>query len=76
MEKKINEMILSRAKEINIKYQLNENVPFWEDFCNCVVSRCFRSKMENQKITNSIFNQWISDFKQKSNRIGLELENR
>lgn len=76
LEEKLSKMIESRAKEVNKKYKLNEKVPFWSDFSTCVISRCFRSKMENQKITNSIFNQWIADFKQKSSQIGLELEKR
>jgi hypothetical protein len=36
-----------------------------------VVSRCFQQKVCGSKITSSIFNQWIFEFKQKSSQIGL-----
>lgn len=70
-EDKIRQLIDLRAHEVNEKYQLNENVPFWNDFYSAVASKCFRSKMEGHKITNTLFNQWISEFKLKSNHIGL-----
>lgn len=38
---KIGEMISRRAKEVNLKYQLNENVPCWNDFQICVIAKCF-----------------------------------
>lgn len=42
-----------------------EGIPNWMHFIECVVQRCFEHKKKDAKITNFIFNDWISECKIK-----------
>lgn len=62
---------MERNYEIYQKYDLCEGVPNWEDFLDIVVRRCIECRLEGGKMTNSLLNQWILEFKQRSCQVGV-----
>lgn len=66
--------ILSREKELREKYKLPLFVPEWSYFNSIVINNCYSFKRNRQKLTFSLFNQWIQDFKDKSTSLKGFLE--
>lgn len=65
-------MILEKGRELNLKYDLADNVPNWPDFIKIVIHRCFEYKRRHMKVTNSLLGQWVSEYKSKTSNFGLE----
>ena len=57
--------ILEKDRVFREKYQLVEGIPNWTHFVECVVLRCFENKKKDVKITNFLFNDWITECKNK-----------
>jgi hypothetical protein len=45
---------------------LAEQVPQWEHFNSIVVNGCYTHKRSKGKLTFSMLNQWIQEFKEKA----------
>jgi len=48
---------------IRLKYGLPHFVPEWSYFSSIVISKCLSSRLNKQKLTYSLLNQWIQKFK-------------
>ena len=48
------------------KYCLAEQVPQWSYFNSIVVNGCYTHKRSKGKLTFSMLNQWIQEFKEKA----------
>jgi hypothetical protein len=62
----VKETITLREQEVREKYGLAEQVPEWEYFNSIVVNGCYLHKRGKGKLTFSMLNQWIQEFKEKA----------
>lgn len=62
----IKESIACREAEVREKYGLAEQVPEWSHFNSIVVNGCYLHKRSKSKLTFSMLNQWIQEFKEKA----------
>jgi hypothetical protein len=58
--------IAEREQELQEKYKLPTFVPEWSFFSSIVINNCYSFKRNRQKLTFSLLNQWIQEFKEKS----------
>lgn len=62
----VKENISNREAEIRAKYGLAEQVPEWSHFNSIVVNGCYLQKRSKAKLTFSMLNHWIQEFKEKA----------
>jgi hypothetical protein len=53
-----------REEEIRETYKLPRFVPEWSYFNRIVVDNCMRMKKNRQRLTFSMFNQWVTEFRE------------
>ena len=49
-----------------MKYHLSEYVPEWSYFNSIVVNNCYLMKRNRHRLTYSLLNTWIQEFKDKA----------
>ena len=69
-------IVEEKEEEIRASYNLPKFVPQWSQFNSIVVDGCIRMKKNKQRLTFSVFNHWIMEFRElaTSNR-GFDLVN-
>jgi len=64
MVEDVKQLIVEKAEEIREIYSLPKYVPEWEYFNTIVIDNCMKMKKNRQRLTFSMFNQWIMEFRE------------
>ena len=59
----VKQLITEKAEEIRDLYNLPKYVPEWEYFNTIVIDNCMKMKRIRLRLTFSMFNQWIMEFR-------------
>jgi len=64
-----------REMQVRQKYKLDAHVPEWNSFNMLVVDRCLMIKRNRQRLTYSLLNGWVQEFKENASTIrgGMEV---
>ena len=65
----IKQAVMDKEKEVRERYDLSLFVPTWSQFTLVVIDRCLQVRRSKQRLTYSLLNTWIQEFKEKTTTV-------